>query len=196
MHSGKVPFNALFEIIDSYIFTLLVGLIIDGEGRKSFPHFFALVNCVLTLCHEIEINNYPLKIHGLTTSESTIEALRLVKGFNIRKGGIEKVSISKTFKNGQNSHALYIAKLAEENRQKREAAENIKRIEEDNQNATEIKEIDNDILMIKNGIKMAEKSIEEGNLELEKQLKQSNLNRDVLASAHSKISMGVKRKND
>ena len=43
---------------------------------------------------------------------------------------------------------------------------------------------------------MAEKSIEEGNLELEKQLKQSNLNRDVLASAHSKISMGVKRKNE
>ena len=50
--------------------------------------------------------------------------------------------------------------------------------------------------MIKNGIKIAEKSIEEGNLELEKQLKQSNLNRDVLASAHSKISMGVKRKNE
>ena len=32
--------------------------------------------------------------------------------------------------------------------------------------ATEIKEIDNDIFMIKNGIKMAEKSIKEGNLEL------------------------------
>ena len=203
MHSGKLPFNALFELIGSYIFTLLVGLIIDDEGRKSSPHFFALANCVLTLSHEIadperglSINNYPLKIHGLTTSESTIEALRLVKDFNIRKDGIEKVSISKTFKNGQNSHALYIAKLAEENRQKREAAENIKRIEEDNQNATEIKEIDNGILMIKNGIKMAEKSIEEGNLELEKQLKQSNLNRDVLASAHSKISMSVKRKNE
>ena len=50
--------------------------------------------------------------------------------------------------------------------------------------------------MIKNGIKIAEKSIKEGNLELEKQLKQNNLNRDALVSAHSKISMGVKRKNE
>ena len=47
--------------------------------------------------------------------------------------------------------------------------------------------------MIKNGIKIAENSIKEGNLELEKQ---SNLNRDALASAHIKISMGVKRKNE
>ena len=64
------------------------------------------------------------------------------------------------------------------------------------QKATKIEEIDNDILMIKNGIKVAEKLIKEGNLELEKQLKQSNLNRDALASAHSKISMSVKRKNE
>ena len=64
------------------------------------------------------------------------------------------------------------------------------------QKATKIEEIDNDILMIKNGIKVAEKLVKEGNLELEKQLKQSNLNRDALASAHSKISMSVKRKNE
>ena len=50
--------------------------------------------------------------------------------------------------------------------------------------------------MIKNGIKITEKSIKEGNLELEKQLKQSDLNRDALASADSKISMGAKRKNE
>ena len=108
MHSGKLPFNALFELIGSYIFTLFVGSIIYDDGRKSFPHFFALDNCVLTLSHGnadpkrgFSIINYPLKIHGLTTSESTIEALRLVKDFNIRKGGIEKVSISKTLiKNG------------------------------------------------------------------------------------------------
>ena len=43
------------------------------------------------------------------------------------------------------------------------------------QKVTKIEEIDNDILMIKNGIKVAEKLIKEGNLELEKQLKQSNL---------------------
>ena len=64
------------------------------------------------------------------------------------------------------------------------------------QKATKIEEIDNDILMIKNGIKVAEKLIKEGNLEFEKQLKQSNLNRDALASAHSKISISVKRKNE
>ena len=42
----------------------------------------------------------------------------------------------------------------------------------------------------------SQKFAEEGNLELEKQLKQSNLNRDALASPHSKISMGAKRKNE
>ena len=42
----------------------------------------------------------------------------------------------------------------------------------------------------------SQKFSEEGNLELEKQLKQSNLNRDALASAHSKIAMGAKRKNE
>ena len=115
-----------------------------------------------------------------------------MKDFIIRKSGIEEVSISKTLiKNDQNSHPFYKVKLAEENWQK-QAVENVKRIEEDNQKATKIGEIDNDILMIKNGIKIAEKSIKEGNLELEKQLKQSN----ALASAHSKISMSVKRKNE
>ena len=83
-----------------------------------------------------------------------------MKDFIIKKGGIEKVSISKTLiKNGQNSHALYKAKLTEENRQKQEAAENAKRTEEDNQKATEIEETDNKILMIKNRIEIAEKSI-------------------------------------
>lgn len=118
-----------------------------------------------------------------------------MKDFISRKGAIEKATISKTsIKSDQNFHALYKVKLAEDNRQKREAAESARRIEEDNQNATEIEEIDADILLIKNGIKIAEKSNKEGNLELEKKLKQSNLNRD--ASAHSKIPMGVKRKNE
>ena len=120
-----------------------------------------------------------------------------MKDFIIRKGAIEKATISKTLiKSDQNFHALYRVKLAEENRQKREAAESARRIEGDNQNATEIEEIDTDILLIKNGIKIAEKSTKEGNLELEKKLKQSNLNIDALASAHSKIPMGVKRKNE
>ena len=120
-----------------------------------------------------------------------------MKDFIIRKGAIEKATISKTsIKSDQNFHALYKVKLAEDNRQKREAAESARRIEEDNQNATEIEEIDTDILLIKNGIKIAEKSTKEGHLELEKKLKQNNLNRDVLVSAHSKIPMGVKRKNE
>ena len=50
--------------------------------------------------------------------------------------------------------------------------------------------------MIKNGIKIGEKPIKEENLELEKQLKQSNLNTNALVSAYSKISMCVKRKNE
>lgn len=99
-------------------------MIIHVKGKKKFPALVALANCVLTLSHGngdpergFSINKHLLKIHELTKNESTIEGLRLVKDFIIRKGGIEKVPISKTLiKNAQNSHAFHKAKLADENR--------------------------------------------------------------------------------
>ena len=67
---------------------------------------------------------------------------------------------------------------------------------EKEQKARELEEIGNDILVVKNGIKVADASILEGNQEIDKLLKQSNLDRNALATAHGKIALGVKRKGE
>ena len=138
-----------------------------------------------------------LDIHGATTSEDTIEALRLVKDFIIRSAGIENINISKSMiKDCQNSHQLYTAKLNEGKRQKRLQDENAQKEKEKEQKARELEEIDNDILVVKNGVKVVDASTLEGNQEIDKLLKKSNLDRNALANAHSKIAMGVKRKEE
>ena len=138
-----------------------------------------------------------LDIHGATISEDAIEALRLVKDFVIRSAGIENINISKSMiKDCQNSHQLYTAKVNEEKRQKRLQDENAQEEKEKEQKARELEEIDNDILVVKNGVKVADALILEGNQEIDKLLKQSNLDRNALATVHSKIAMGVKRKGE
>ena len=98
MHSGKLPFNAMVELLVSYIFTLYVGSIIDDEGKKKFPTLVALASYVFTLSHGnadpergFSINKHLLKIRRSTTSESTIVTLRLVKDFIL-----ERVVLSNT----------------------------------------------------------------------------------------------------
>ena len=51
-------------------------------------------------------------------------------------------------------------------------------------------------MVIQNVISIASNSIKEGNVELEKYIKQSNLDRNALVIAHSKIFVGVKRKGE
>ena len=99
-------------------------------------------------------------------------------------------------KDCRNSHQLYTAKLNEEKYQKRLQDENAQKEKEEEQKARELEETDNDILVVKNGIKIADASILEGNEEIDKLLKQSNLDRNALATAHIKIAMGVKRKGE
>ena len=50
---------------------------------------------------------------------------------------------------------------------------------------------DNDLMVIERRIKSAKATIKEGNDELEGLLRQNCLDRDVIASAYSKTSVGV-----
>ena len=50
--------------------------------------------------------------------------------------------------------------------------------------------------MIKSCIEIAENLVKDGNSDLESLLTKGKLNRDALAKAHQKISMGVKRKSE
>ena len=45
------------------------------------------------------VNKFLIDIHGSSVSGGTIEAIRLVKGFLIRKGGVKNVDISKDMLN-------------------------------------------------------------------------------------------------
>ena len=162
------------------------------------------MNCVLILSHGntdpergISVNKYLLNIHWSTTSEETIEALRFVKDCLNRKGGVESIKYSKgLIKVCQNVHSLYTQDLAEKRKEELEANEAAIQVQEQEKKQDKLKEMDNDLAMIKLGIKIAENSIKDGNSDLESLLTKVILDRDAIAKAHQKISMGVKRKSE
>lgn len=174
----------------------------DHEGKQKFRTLWLLALCVLSLPHAnvepergFSINKSLLNIHGYSTKEETIEAVRLVKDFIIQRGGIDKVKVTKEMmKSCEKARARYVAFLE----QKKKLEEQIK-VDREKQEAVKkakdaVSDIDNDISFVKRGIEVAEKSIEEGNLELGVVMKRKSLNRDKLVCCQSKIDMGLKRK--
>ena len=61
------------------------------------------------------------------------------------------------------------------------------RVQEREKKQDRLKEIDNDLAMIKSGIEIAENSIKDGNSHLESLLTKGILDRDAIAKAHQKI---------
>ena len=61
------------------------------------------------------------------------------------------------------------------------------RVQEREKKQDILKEIDNDLAMIKSGIEIAENSIKDGNSHLESLLTKGILDRDAIAKAHQKI---------
>ena len=138
-----------------------------------------------------------LNIHGPTIREETITALRLQKDFIVRSEGLSNVVVTKSLiRDYQNSHALYTVLRLEEAWQKELAAADAKRREEEQQKAAKLEVLDNDLMVIERGIKIAEAAIKEGVDELEGLLQQGCLDREAIVSAHNKILMGIKRKID
>lgn len=176
----------------------------SNEGSKKYQRLSALARCALTLSHGnadpergFSVNKHLLNIHGSAVGEQTIHALRLVKDFIVRSEGFSNVVVTKSLiRDCQNSHALYTAQRLEEDRQRELVANDTRQRENEQQKAAELEEIDNDLMVIERGIEIAEAAIKEGNDELEGLLRQSSLDRNALASAHGKTSMGVKRKTE
>ena len=74
----------------------------DTKGKGSFQTLWLLAACVLSLPHGnaepergFSINKSILNIHGYSTKNETIVALRLVKDFIIERGGVEEIKVSK-----------------------------------------------------------------------------------------------------
>ena len=70
------------------------------------------------------------------------------------------------------------------------------RVQERENKQNKLKEINNDLAMIKSGIEIPENSIKNGKSDLEALLTKDTLDRDPKARAHQKISMGMKRKSE
>ena len=73
----------------------------DPEGKETFHTLWLLAACVLSLPHAnvkpehgFSINKSLLSIHGYSTKDETVVALRLVKDFIIERGRIEKIKFT------------------------------------------------------------------------------------------------------
>ena len=76
------------------------------------------------------------------------------------------------------------------------ASEEDSKVAADKRSAEKLKSIDRDINVLKAGVNVAERIVQEGNTELASCLQASTLNRKSLQAVQSKIDMGVKRKQE
>ena len=90
----------------------------------------------------------------------------------------------------------YVEELSEKVRQEEAKIEEAKNVKEKAKELDEAKQIESDMLYIKSGIEIADRSISEGNYKKkEARLRKSTLDKDLLANAQQKILMGIKRKH-
>ena len=177
----------------------------DESRQLKYLQLFALVKCVLSISHGnsipeqgFSINKYLLSIHGTSTSNETIVALRLEKDHLILIGGYMKFLINRNLvlsvKTARQKYQdLEAKRLLREKESERikladEMRENNKLLEEKLSNA------EAEIKIKKVFISVAEESIQEGNKKLQKQLKQSKISRNEIQKAQSMIDMGLSRK--
>ena len=71
------------------------------------------------------------------------------------------ISTRHSFVPSKNAHALYTEELAEKRRQEQATIEGARKNQEKEKNLAEIREIENDLLLIKSRIEIAEKSIQD-----------------------------------
>ena len=177
----------------------------DESRQLKYLQLFALVKCVLSISHGnsipeqgFSVNKYLLSIHGTSTSNETIVALRLEKDHLILIGGYMKFLINRNLvlsvKTARQKYQdLEAKRLLREKESERikladEMRENNKLLEEKLSNA------EAEIKIKKVVISVAEESIQEGNKKLQKQLKQSKISRNEIQKAQSMIDMGLSRK--
>lgn len=154
--------------------------------------------CILALPHGnadpergFSLNKNILAVHGYSIKEETLEAIRLVKDFIIRKNGVMNIEINRDLiEHCKDSHTRYQCYLNEQRKIQKEEECRKKLQEAEESKLDFIRE--KDVLM--KSMAVAENCIEEGNLELENLTKSKTISRDKLIASQTKISMGLKRK--
>ena len=144
-----------------------IGNLVDEFGAKKYPQLVKLAQCVISVSHGnstpergFSINKLLLAVHGYSTYEDTIIALRMVKDELLRVGGVLKFPITRElFDSVSASWSKYeadrLARLQAENaeRKKRE------QMKEENERRTvaekQVAEIDDKIAQCKSNISVA-----------------------------------------
>ena len=181
-----------------------VGGIVDMEGRPKYRKLVTFVNHILTLSHGnadaergFSITKQHLELHGNKTDEDTLNVLRNVKDYLVRNGGSENIEVTiDLISKCKNSHAEYQIYKAEKEKLECRLLEDAATKKKVAENQDKLAEIEIDIRVFQNGIKMAEKIIKEGNKEVQSHLLKKVLKRDELTQYNMKVATGVKRKEE
>ena len=185
-----------------------IGQLKDEQVRKKYPQLFALVKCVLPLCHgnsapesAFSINKSMLEVHDHSLREDTLEALRVVKDAIVNSGSVLNIPITHTLiMSVKNSYQKYQADLEANKKLKEEAEKRKRAIEEEAEQLkrksaeyNEVSKIDEEIKSKRAGITVADEAISEGNRKLQIALCQKCISRSEIQNAQSQIEIGLQR---
>ena len=93
------------------------------DSSLKYLKLAALSKCVLCISHSnsdpergVNFNETLLSVHGASIGEEAIEAVRFVKAFVIRNGGLANIQVTLSMIKSQNARQLYESHLVEKSR--------------------------------------------------------------------------------
>lgn len=199
-----------FKRIDDF-WTIMSKINDPSTGALKFKNLFLLASCVLVLPHGnaepergFSINKHLLDIHGSATKEDTLIALRMVKDWIVRVGGVENIVVTKELmKFCYKAREKYMEHLRLEKEKKelkakkeKEAATALEVASTDVKLKEELRQHKNDLETLKADINNAESVLKEGNKELSVLLKVKNVDRTKMKICQTKMDMAIKRKDE
>ena len=140
-----------------------------------------------------------MDIHGSSTSEETIEAIRIVKDYIINASGVQNIQITKgllaSCSSASAKYKAFLDAKREQERKEEEARQEelLNKQKEEELRSQETKHA-MEIGHLEAAISVAEEKIFQGNSDLKRCFQSTTLDRKKLELAQAKIDMGVKRK--
>ena len=181
-----------------------VGGILKDDGTFKYAQLFLLVKLLLSISHGnsvpergFSINKYLLQVHGSSTSEKTIEALRFVKDEICRVRGVMKFRINRELLSSiKGAHGRYVADLEWERelreKEEREKKKAKKEREENAEKNESLAKLEIELKKHQTNLKVAEESIEMGNQKLQEALSERILSTEKKCISYDWFGIGAK----
>ena len=166
---------------DMEMFVLYLERLVDFHGVRKYPSITCLFKVLLSISHGnsapengFSIKKHLLSIHGFSTKEDTIEALRIVKDAILHYPSILSIPITRDLLTSvKHSRQRYMADLEEKRKIKeKEAAKQKEKVcdVKSNEKSEELEKIKVTLAQIHNGFMIADESVSEGNAKLKELL--------------------------